>query len=168
MGRATDDFLAHYGVLGMKWGKRRSGGDSDSSSAPAKPKVPASEDAVTYRHAQSKIAGGGTDALSDKELKKVVERMNMEAQYQRLTTPQQKTSAGQRLTDDILSNIGPMAFASIGNHRSTAPEPSPGSELQPYSRKRVAGSIAKDVTTQLIATYGMQLVGELLKAAVKR
>jgi hypothetical protein len=147
----------------MKWGKRHA---SASDPEPAKPRVPASEDAVAYRTHQAKIAGGGTDALSDKELKKVVERMNMEAQYQRLTTPQEKTSSGKRLAEDILSNVAPIAFASIGSHMPSAPDPGPGTELQPYSKKRVAGSVAKDIATQIIANYGMQIVGELVKSAV--
>lgn len=166
MGQPTDDFLAHYGVLGMKWGKRKTGDDSPSE--PAKPKVPASEDAVTYRSAQAKIAGGGTDALSDKELKKVVERMNMEAQYQRLTTPQEKMTSGKRLAEDIMANVAPMAFASIGAHMPQAPAPDPGTSLQRYSKKQVAGSIAKDVAMQLLSTYGMQIVGELAKSAIRK
>ncbi|UQS94681.1 hypothetical protein SEA_ZEINA_7 [Arthrobacter phage Zeina] len=162
MGRPTDEFLAHFGVKGMKWGKHKAQAEPE----PAKPRVPASEDAVTYRSAQAKIAGGGTDALSDRELKKVVERMNMEAQYQRLTTPQEKTSSGKRLAEDILSNVAPIAFASVGAHMPSAPRPEMGSDLMPYSKKRVAGSIAKDVATQIIKDYGMQIVGELVKSAV--
>lgn len=169
MGRPTDDFLAHYGVLGMKWGKRKASSDSDSE--PAKPKVPASEDAVTYRNAQSKIAGGGTDALSDKELKKVVERMNMEAQYARLTTPQEKASSGKRLVDDMLSNVAPMAFASIGSMRPQQPAEIPSTDVVAYTKpsgKRIAGQVIKDVGMQMLQEYGMQLATEAIKAAVKR
>lgn len=36
MAEPTDDFLAHYGVKGMRWGKRRAGTDVEVSSKPKK------------------------------------------------------------------------------------------------------------------------------------
>ncbi|WNN94511.1 hypothetical protein SEA_LEWANDO_7 [Arthrobacter phage Lewando] len=169
MGQPTDEFLAHYGVLGMKWGRRRA--EPEHASEPARPRVPASEDAVTYRTAQSKIAGGGTDALSDKELKKVVERMNMEAQYQRLTTPQEKMTSGKRLADDMLSNLAPMAISSFANMRPQQPADIPSTDVVKYTKpsaKRIAGQVVKDVGMQLVTDYGIQIVGELLKSAVTK
>jgi hypothetical protein len=77
-GGAVDDFLAHYGVKGMRWGIRR------------KPKAPPSEDVQRVKATESKIRRGKTDALSNKELQDVVTRMNLEQQYSRMVSEQQK------------------------------------------------------------------------------
>lgn len=73
------DFLAHYGVKGMQWGVRRKRGSDGrvSGTSGAKPKVKSAKD------------------LSDEELKSVVNRMNLEAQYSRLNP--QKQTLGKRL-----------------------------------------------------------------------
>lgn len=65
------DFLEHYGVKGMKWGVRKKRNEGD----------------------RKKTFGKGTNNqqksvkdLSDKELRDVVNRLNMEQQYARLTS----------------------------------------------------------------------------------
>lgn len=72
--------LEHHGVKGMRWGVRHlpSGGTVGSPSADAK------EAAAS----KQKISVGGTHALSTKELRTLVDRMNLEQQYSRITTSQ--------------------------------------------------------------------------------
>jgi len=77
-GGAVDEFLEHFGVKGMRWGVRR------------KPGAPASEDVQRVKATQSKIKRGKTDALSNKELQDLVTRMNLEQQYSRMVSDQQK------------------------------------------------------------------------------
>lgn len=75
-----EEFLAHYGIKGMRWGVRRDrdGGkgsvDKHSSSASA--------DHIQARAAASK----SVSSLSNQELKQLVERMNLESQYSKLSS----------------------------------------------------------------------------------
>ena len=88
-----DDVLEHFGVKGMKWGVRKASRHS-----------PGSEDAQKAVAAQKKIkSGGGTKALSNKELQDLVTRLNLEQQYSNLTTNKQsKLKTGQKAAKDIL------------------------------------------------------------------
>lgn len=83
----TENYLAHYGVKGMRWGRRRGGDDlsSESASSPA---------STTTASKPRKVAGktvtdDGKDItrMSDKELRERINRINMEQQYHKLTEP---------------------------------------------------------------------------------
>lgn len=82
--QAGQKFLQHYGVKGMKWGVRHDtpGGGGGASSGP-KPRM--SEDVKQVVNSERKIDRGGTDTLSNQELQHLVNRMNLEQQYHRLT-----------------------------------------------------------------------------------
>lgn len=79
----TEDFLAHYGVKGMKWGVQKS-----SSESP-----PASADAARAEAAITSIRAGGTRTLSNDELKALVARRNLEEQYARLAPETARSKA---------------------------------------------------------------------------
>lgn len=79
MGMTTDEFLAHYGVQGMKWGVRR-------NRAVVKP----SSDKKKAEELRKK----GTTALTNKQLKTVNERANLEQNFNRMNpTTRQKGEA---------------------------------------------------------------------------
>lgn len=100
MADSANDFLAHYGVPGMKWGRRKSRSSTVETSSSSKSKV--SDDAKEVAEAKKKIAKGGTDSLNNKELQAVVNRMNLEQQYTKLVTEPKKVNAGQKIAADIL------------------------------------------------------------------
>ena len=71
--------LEHFGVKGMKWGVRK----DESSSTPTKKKGP-STDAQKAQAAQAKAKKHGEASLSNAEMKHLVNRMNLEQQYETL------------------------------------------------------------------------------------
>lgn len=71
----SEDFLAHHGIKGMKWGVRKAENGSGSSG------LPASVDSKTAAASREKINVGGTKALSNQELQGLINRMNLEKQY---------------------------------------------------------------------------------------
>lgn len=67
----ADDVLAHYGVMGQKWGVR-------------KDRRQLSSDAFEAKNLKRKVARRNVDALSNNELKALTTRMNLERQYKQL------------------------------------------------------------------------------------
>ena len=95
------DELMHYGVKGMRWGVRKADRVPTGVALTTRPgrKVKAkggkfeapSEDAKKAATLKQKAKGSSTDSLSNQELKQMIERMQLEANYQRLT--QQKSGS---------------------------------------------------------------------------
>lgn len=139
----TDGVLAHYGIPGMKWGRRRSREElSDAREVTATVKDgkgvvktsggklrPASDDAIAAKSHRQVAKASTTDALSNKELQELVTRMNLEQQYARLAGPQQKGLIGQgaafltrHLSDkDVTAPIGDLisAVPQTSKHRGS-------------------------------------------------
>jgi len=127
-GGSVDDVLAHFGVKGMKWGVRKR---SSSSSGPTDVVVktkpgkrvstsggkshPASEDALRVAVSRQKARKSSTDSLSTKELRELVDRMNLEQQYSKLTTSNKKKSAGAKFAQEIVGNIAKQQVSKLAN-----------------------------------------------------
>ena len=94
-----DDFLQHYGVLGMKWGKRKarstvSSNKKPKSAAITKPKqTPKPKSKPTKRR------------LTDAELRAVVNRMRLEREYADL----QYRASSRSKVESVVKTIGTVA-----------------------------------------------------------
>lgn len=128
------DILEHHGVKGQKWGVRRSaaelsGGRAARKAAKRSPIVttshtpgkrvqtvggkslPAHEDAFKTAVSKQRAKSSTTDALSNKELKDLVTRMNLEQQYSNLAKG--KKSEGQAYIENQLKQAGNQALPKL-------------------------------------------------------
>ena len=82
-----DEYLAHYGVLGMKWGVRKDvrpqGHQSEKTNTKRKKKV--SMDVSEDKKQSNVLLKKHPDDLSNVELKRLNNRMELESNYKRLT-----------------------------------------------------------------------------------
>lgn len=77
--------LAHYGIKGMKWGIRRKTGSDGLVEKSSEPKE-FSEDAAKAKSSGEKARTKGVQSLSNYELRQLNDRLNLEANYSRLTS----------------------------------------------------------------------------------
>lgn len=119
--------LQHHGVLGMRWGRRRASAAARSaaSASVAKDKASAnkaySESVKTDKAAAKKARAAvkkekyekkhPDKSMSDEELKKHLNRLNMEKQYKQLTKDVNPTSidVGKKYTANIIKSVGATA-----------------------------------------------------------
>ena len=95
--------LYHYGVLGMKWGKRR--GSASSSSSGSKQRSKKSDDYVRAKSLKKKKLS----QLSNAELKELNNRMQLESQYKNLK--KQNVSVGKKFVQDVAYESGKQIAA---------------------------------------------------------
>jgi hypothetical protein len=99
MSDAADEFLAHFGKKGMKWGVRHEvGSDGRVTAAPRKVKAEPSEDHTAVETLRKK----STPALSNTELKKINERLQLEKTYKELSQSKSTIDKGQKKVDRVL------------------------------------------------------------------
>jgi hypothetical protein len=97
----TDKELQHYGILGMKWGVRRSQAQLDRAGGRTKKRrAEAHEDSKTAKALKKRKLR----TLSNAEIRKLNERLQLERQYRELT--KRKAAVGKKTANKILSRIG--------------------------------------------------------------
>lgn len=114
---AVDDFLAHYGVKGMRWGSRM--GSRSTKEGPS----PEAQAALNIRARAKKSK---PKALTNAELQQAINRMNLEQQFKRLSTNEKPPV--QRFIASTLLEIGKR-------------------EVQVAVGKKVAATVAKKIAT---------------------
>jgi hypothetical protein len=92
MSDQTEDFFKHFGIPGMKWGKRKSrGGRSFVTTEPD-------------GQGEVRSTRSNTVHLSNAQLQTRISRMRLENDYSALTKPAPK--AGQKFVSSVLADSG--------------------------------------------------------------
>lgn len=107
--------LYHHGVLGMRWGVRKSRPSSSTSSG--KNKTSASDNSKKETTSKKKSTG----SLSDDELRAKINRLTLEKQYKELsnTVHPQKSKRGKEFAIRVIEKIGENALVNIGSQAAT-------------------------------------------------
>lgn len=92
--------LAHYGVPGMKWGKRKARGSA-----------PKSEDAAKADRYKARVRKSGVSSLSNKELKALNERINLEKSFNEVKI--ETYSSGKKATTKVLKKSEKIVVTAI-------------------------------------------------------
>lgn len=88
-GIKSDESLMHYGIPGMRWGKRKGSSSSSSSTSASKP--------VARKLSE----------IPDDELKTMIGRLKLEKEFLTLTAPPPKqVSKGRKIVTDLLLDVG--------------------------------------------------------------
>jgi hypothetical protein len=120
----VDDILTHYGLRGMHWGIRKA---ASTNVNPSEVKVmvvpgkgirtsggkgrPPSEDAINTAITRQVARASSLHALSNVEIQKALNRMNLENQYSKITTP--KDSPAKAFIKKLLGDTGKAEITAL-------------------------------------------------------
>lgn len=94
----SEPYLEHHGILGMKWGIRR----SEAELARTRGRFKRSEDKQEKANRKTDVKNRRT--MSDADLKKRIERLKMEREFKNLT--EDDLAPGKKCVSEILSSSG--------------------------------------------------------------
>lgn len=98
---SNEEMLQHYGILGMKWGVRR----TPAQLTRANGRAGKTESSDEIKKMSDKIKN-----MSDSELRSKINRLQMEKQYKQLSRP--VISVGRKFVQDVLTNAAKQTATS--------------------------------------------------------
>lgn len=147
------DELYHHGVLGMKWGVRRTKAQLGKGSA----KKSSEDDNASDDHKRaSSLKKKKISEMSNNELRDLNNRMQLEQQYKNLK--KQDIDAGKSKAQKALKVVGGMTLAGAGILAGAA-----GRELLKTIGKNTGKSIGNDVSPKVIEKVGPKAVQTIEK-----
>ena len=127
----SDDYLAHYGVPGMKWGVRRTAAQlgnhirgkrtqAKRKQSLAKARATREKNRKTAATRQKLLDKGllSPKKMTDAELKAKIERLNLEKEFKKSMT-EARGDGGKKYVTDILKKIGENTLTNLGTQAAT-------------------------------------------------
>jgi len=112
MAVAMDEALSHFGVKGMKWGVRKEDVNTAVSSLSRR-----NTDPTKKKFNKDIKTAGGLHGLSDADLKKKLNRLEMEKKYSKmLAEDSERRKAGLLAVGKILGEVGKVALPVLLEH----------------------------------------------------
>lgn len=127
----SDDYSAHYGVLGMKWGVRRTAAQLGNHVRTKRTQVKRKQSLAKARATREKNKKAAAKRqklldkgllspkkMSDAELKAKIERLNLEKEFKKSMT-EARGDGGKKYVTDILKKIGESTLTNLGTQAAT-------------------------------------------------
>ena len=114
--------LYHHGILGMKWGVRRFQNKDGSLTSDGKRHLEQNSKAKQGNNKKKKghttNKGKSINELSDDELRKRINRLELEKRYEALSKKEQKAKMfdGKRFVTQVLENTGKVVATQLSTY----------------------------------------------------